>query len=195
MHTQHSVNFSSCDGHYTELLDAEPGNEAAIKASNLTNCLNQRCKESWEKTDKGIDFTHSRRLAWKTLQHLTGRSCRPTKCPISANSIPEQLLGKSQFLDSNKYYTCIINQETTKLWNAPDVDEYLSGPFSSEEISSAIRQLKGGKAHGPNNSPPEFMLHCSPRCHDWLQGFYSCCLLHQSIPKIWQKVTMSYGYG
>ena len=42
----------------------------------------------------------------------------------------------------------------------------------------------------PITFPPEFMLHCGLKCRNSLQTFYSCCLFHQSIPKIWWKATI-----
>ena len=83
-----------------------------------------------------------------------------------------------------------LKQETTKLWQAPRVDGHLSQPLSSDELASAIKQLKSGKVQGPDNIPPEFLLHCGPKCLDWLQAFYSSCLLRQSIPKICRKATV-----
>ena len=179
-----------CDAHYNEFLNAEPGEEAATKALQLTNCLDKKRRERWEETVQGIDFTHSSRLAWKTLKRLTRRSSKPTQCPVTANSIAEHLLTNGRFKDANKDYTRSIKQETTKLWHAPGVDGSLSAPFSAEELSPAILQLKSGKAQGPDNIPPEFLLHCGPGCLNWLQEFYSCCLFNQSIPKIWRKATI-----
>ena len=54
----------------------------------------------------------------------------------------------------------------------------------------AVRQLKSGKAQGPDNIPPEFLIHCGPRCLEWLRGFYSNCLSNMTVPKIWRKATI-----
>ena len=74
--------------------------------------------------------------------------------------------------------------------NAPCVDGHLSGPFSSAELSIATSQLKCGKAHGPDNIPPEFLKHCSPKSLVWLRDFYSTCLTDLALPKIWRKSTV-----
>ena len=105
-----------CDIHYNEFLHAEPGDEAAAKALDLTDCLDKKRRERWEETVQGIDFTHSSRMAWKTFNRLTGRSSRPTQCPVSANSIAEQLLANGRLKDPAKDHTRSIKQETTKLW-------------------------------------------------------------------------------
>ena len=179
-----------CDIHYNEFLHAEPGDEAAAKASDLTDCLDKKRRERWEETVQGNDSTHSSRMAWKTFNRLTGRSSRPTQCPVSANSIAEQLLANGRLKDPAKDHTRSIKQETTKLWQAPGADGFLSTPFTSEELSTAIGQLKSGKAQGQDNIPPEFLLHCGQRCQNWLKEFYSSCLNKLTIPKIWRRATI-----
>ena len=129
-------------------------------------------------------------MAWKTFNRLTGRSSRPTQCPVSANSFAEQLLANGRHKDPAKDHTRSIKQETTKLWQAPGADGFLSTSFTSEELSTAIGQLKSGKAQGPDNIPPEFLLHCGQRCQNWLKEFYSSCLNKLTIPKIWRRATI-----
>jgi len=43
---------------------------------------------------------------------------------------------------------------------------------------------------GPDNIPPEFLKHSGPKCRFWLRDFFSTCLSHLSIPKIWRKPTV-----
>jgi len=45
-----------------------------------------------EKAVNSIDFSHSSRKAWSTINKLTGRSGRSSPlCPVSANYIASQL--------------------------------------------------------------------------------------------------------
>ena len=83
-----------------------------------------------------------------------------------------------------------VKQETSALWQAPGVDGFLSTPFTIQELMLAIRQLKSGKAQGPDNSHPEFLIHCGPRCLEWLRGFYSNYFSNLTIPKIWRNATV-----
>ncbi len=159
-------------------------------ASQLTDCLDRKRRERWEETVEGIDFTHSSRLAWRTLKRLTGSYTKPSPCPVSANSIAEQLLSNGHFKNIDKNHTRWVKQECTKLWQSPGVDGFLSIPFTQEELVLALSQLKSGKAQGPDNIPPEFLLQCGPRCQKWLTEFYSCCISNQTIPKIWRKATI-----
>ena len=180
-----------CSDHYNDFLRAEPGGEeAAINASALTACLDRKRRECWDETVQGIDFTHSSRQAWKTFNRLTGRSSKPTQCPVSANSIAKQLLDSGKFRNASKEHARHVKQETSALWQAPGVDGFLSTPFSIGELTFALRQLKSGKAQGPDNIPPEFLIHSGPRCLEWLRDFYSNCLMNLAIPKIWRKATV-----
>ncbi len=179
-----------CDTLYDEFLRVEHCEDASSKASQLTDCLDRKRRERWEETVEGIDFTHSSRLAWRTLKRLTGSYTKPSPCPVSANSIAEQLLSNGRFKNIDKNHTRWVRQECTKLRQSPGVDGFLSIPFTQEELVLALSQLKSGKAQGPDNIPPEFLLQCGPRCQKWLTEFYSCCISNQTIPKIWRKSTI-----
>ena len=139
---------------------------------------------------QGIDFSHSSRRAWITFNRLTGRSVKRTRCPVYANSIAKQLLDNGKFKDASKEHALHVKQEISALWQAPGVDGFLSSPFTIQELMLAIRQLKSGKAQGPDTIPPEFLIHCGPRCLEWLMGFYSNCLSNLTIRKIWRKATV-----
>ena len=176
-----------CDKCYDAFLHASSDEESATLATELTICLDKKRRERWDETVQGIDFTHSSRRAWSTLNRLTGRSSRPKHCPVTANSIAQQLLANGSFKNADKDHTRKVKQEASSLWNAPGVDGLLSKPFNLAELMLGISQLKCGKAQGPDNIPPEFLKHCGPKCLSWLCDFYSTCLAALHIPKIWRK--------
>ena len=70
------------------------------------------------------------------------------------------------------------------------VDGHLTAPFSTSELTATIKLLKGGKAQGPDNIPPEFMMHCGKKCLEWVHKFYFFCIQHTVIPKIWRRATV-----
>ena len=74
----------------------------------------------------------------------------------------KQLLSNGRFKNGNKEHALAVKQETSALWQAPGVDWFLSGPFSTEELTFAISRLKSGKAQSPDNIPPEFIMKCGP---------------------------------
>ena len=72
----------------------------------------------------------------------------------------------------------------------PGVGGYLTTPFTTSELTATIKLLNGGKAQGPDNIPPEFMMHCDKKCLEWVCKFFSFCLEHRVIPKIWHRATV-----
>ena len=57
-------------------------------ANILIKHLDKKRQKRWIETVEFIDFTHSSRKAWHTINRLTGRTAsKPDKCPVSANAI------------------------------------------------------------------------------------------------------------
>ena len=63
----------------------------------MIQCLNAKRKQRWEDTVQIIYVIHSSRVAWKTLNLLTGRSSQTKRFPVTANSIAHQLLVNEKF--------------------------------------------------------------------------------------------------
>ena len=108
-------------------------------------------------------------------------------------SLAKQLLSNGRFTDCNKEHALAVKQETSALWQAPGVDGFLSGPFSTEELtfSFAINQLKSGKAQGPDNIPPQFIMKCGPRGIKWLGGFFNNCMSDLQSPRSGERQLLS----
>ena len=81
--------------HHTVATSSE-GSEAT--AYILIKRLDEKRQERWIETVGSIDFTHSSRKAWHTINHLTGKTeSKPDKCSVSANAIATQLLQNGRF--------------------------------------------------------------------------------------------------
>ena len=91
-----------------------------------------------------IDFTHSSRRAWHTINKLTGRINTSPPCPITANSIATTLVRNGRFPNADKTFARQTNSNVHKLRRAPSVDSNLSGEFSPEEMKTALKHLKSG---------------------------------------------------
>ena len=76
------------------------------------------------------------------------------------------------------------------MWGVPGLGGHLTTLFNILELIATIKLLKGGKTHGPDNIPPEFMMHCGKKCLEWVHKFYSSCLEHTVISKIWRRATV-----
>jgi len=81
-----------CETFYRSFARAPVETESDRAASSLQSRLGQKKQERWEEAVSSIDFSHSSRKAWRTINKLTGRSGRSFH--ISANSIASQLVKK-----------------------------------------------------------------------------------------------------
>ena len=66
--------------------------EKKDKCDHLFNILDEKRRKRWEETVSNVDFTHSSRKAWQTVNKLTGRSNTAKSCPVTADSIATVLI-------------------------------------------------------------------------------------------------------
>jgi len=82
-----------CETLYRSFTRAPVGTDSDRVASSLLSRLGQKKQERCNEAVNSIDFLHSSRKAWRTINKLTGRSGRSFhQCPVSANSIASQLV-------------------------------------------------------------------------------------------------------
>ena len=111
-----------CEQLYKEHNDSE-NTESASTATSLFNALDEKRRRRLNETVSSIDFTHSSRKAWQTLNSLTGRSTLKTgKCPVTANSIAAQLVQNGRFPNHDREFTRQVSKEYTSL---PVIDPQL----------------------------------------------------------------------
>ena len=124
-------------------------------ASSLLSCL-QRKQERWEEAVHSIDFLHSSRKAWRTINKLTGRSGRSSRaCPVSANSIASQLVKNGTYKASDRESTRLVNKQLSDQWKIPTPEGHsISEPYRPEEFAAALRRLKPGKSPGLDSHLP-----------------------------------------
>jgi len=83
---------------------------------SLLSRLQQKKQQRWEEAINSIDFLHSSRKAWKTINKLTGRSGRSSRvCPVSANSIASPLVKNGAHKTSDRESTRLVNKELSDL--------------------------------------------------------------------------------
>ena len=148
--------------------------------------LNTKRRERWTETVESIDFTHSSRRAWQTINKLTGKASKPTPCPITADAIAAQLISNGRFPNADKGFTRKTTSEVNNLRRAPGADINLSQDFTYDEMTSAIKHLKPNKAAGIDNIHPEFILHQGRKATEWLRSFCSACFHSTKLPKKWR---------
>ena len=71
---------AECETLYQDVFNAPSGKELNKAASDLLAQMNKKQRECWSEVVNTIDFTHSSRQAWNTINSLTERS-RNTRRP------------------------------------------------------------------------------------------------------------------
>ena len=180
---------AECETLYQTFLEASLGEASSTAASALLARLDDKRRDRWSEVINNIDFAHSSRLAWSTIDNLTGRSRQPRRlCPISANSIASQLVKNGKYKAKDRESARLISNEVSELWRIPTpTDKTISGDFTPEEFASALQKLQSGKAPGPDSICPELILHAGAALKSWLNKFLSSCMRLLRLPKIWRR--------
>jgi len=158
-------------------------------ASPLLSRLLQKKQERWEEAVNSIDFLHSSRKAWRTINKLTGRSGRSSHLyPLSANSISSQLVKNGTHKTSDRESTKLVNKQLSDVWKIPTPEDHsISEPFRPEEFAAALTRLKPGKSPGVDSIFPEFILQAGLTLKSWFCNFLKSCMRQLKIPKIWKS--------
>ena len=173
-------------------IRAPVGTASDRAASSLLSRIQKKKQERWEEAVNSIDFSHSSRKAWRTINKLTGRSGRFCPlCPVSANSIASQLRKNGTHKSSDREPTRLVNKELSNLWKIPIPESpeghSISEPFRPEEFAAALRHLKPGKSPGWDSIFTEFILHAGSVLKSWFCDFLNSCMRQLKIPKIWRR--------
>ena len=133
---------------------------------------------------------HSSRRAWSTLNKLTGRkhtSQPATNNTPTANAVAKRLVDNGKFANYDKTFTREVNSQVKRAWNSHSADANLCSDFTHEEMTTALKTLKSGKAPGLDKLHPEFFMNMHSNCINWLLNLMSTCLRLKKIPKVWRR--------
>ena len=101
------------------------------------------------------------------------------------------LLQNGRFTNPVRDFSRHVGKEVAELWKVDSKDVSMLTPFTTEELVKALKSMKAGKAPGPDDIHPEFLLHAVDAATKWLCQYISTCLERCKIPKIWRKATVS----
>ena len=85
----------------------------------------------------------------------------PNKSPGGGDGLLGQhyKMQNGRFPNHDREFTRQVSKECTRLWRAQSVDTDLGRDFSYEELALALKQLRHGKAPGPDNIHAVFLIH------------------------------------
>ena len=182
-----------CESALNAYNTASP-DEKPSKSDLLMEVLGNKRRTRWEETVSSIDFTHSSRQAWSSINRLTGRSSKPKPCLVTANSIASVLVENGKWKTKNeesKAHTYKVNAGIKELTNRLPATSNFSRSITLEEVMDAILCLRAGKAPGVDLVHAEFLCHLGICTLQWLSGFLSNCLETSTIPAIWRQAKVT----
>jgi len=126
-----------CETLYRSFTRAPSGTDSDGAVLSLLSRPGQKKQERWQEAVNSIDFSHSSRKAWRTINKLTGRSGRSFhQCHVSANSIASQLVENGTHRTGDRKSTRLVNKQLSDLWKIPTPEGHsISEPFRPEELA------------------------------------------------------------
>ena len=125
-----------------------------------------------------INFTHSSRLAWKTIIKLYGKAPGNHKRPIMPDFIAQQVVSNGKFPKTDKCKTREVHKELKIVRNSTgSASRALQLKLITQKRPS--RKMKTGKATGPDGIYPEFLVNCGNRATQSLSLLLTMCLATQ----------------
>ena len=153
---------------------------------NLTKAITESRRKKWQELVQSTDMTHSRRKAWKTIRMLGNDQTKSQPRPlVTANEVTHQLIVNSR---GNPDHL----SRRVKLPKAADTcshrgPSYFMRPFSINDLSGAIKDMKNNKAAGLDDILCEQIKHLRSAALQWLLEVLNECMRTNNIPKIWRK--------
>ena len=166
---------------YEELYSKDPFAEDTLQTEELiTEALAQDKRSRWGKLLEDLDMKQNSRRAWKLVKNLCGD---PTKAETMPPVTPDQVA--TQLLLNGKTNTKKSKEKLTR--DHENEKENLKEPFTAEELTEAIKNLKPNKAAGMDDLRAEQLKHFGPRALQWLLKLFNTCIQKLKIPKLWRK--------
>ena len=174
-----------CEEALASYNEASPADKPS-RSDELMALLGQKRRKRWNETISTVDFTHSSRKAWQTINRLTGRSNKKKNCPVDANKIASVLVKNGTWSNRSRVETRLLSAKIKLLRKDLPEKSHLSVEISLPELIRALALLKTGKAPGPDHIHPEFLKNLGPDTMEWLRLFLSDCLTTCTIPAVWK---------
>lgn len=156
-------------------------------ADELLLSLDVARRKKWTNEVESLDFKKSSRKAWSLLRKLGSDKLATRQIhDFNPNKIASHIVATSRGA-CDKKFTTTIKRELKHLKAACPSDTEYSAPFTPEEVSNAIKDIKPNKAPGTDGIPPEFLIHCGKFAKTWLSKFYTDILKTGNLPNIFKQ--------
>ncbi len=196
--------YKSALSQYREALESDPKPVQAamwkgvkIAKENLDRELRNQANKEAKKLADIAKKSNSKTPLWKIRRQTAGKPSNKLIRPVRRNRDDSMVTRPPEIQKIvNEYATNLYgirgNNILTEGDNPPSPNQSnslenqgLLEPFSLEEVSGIIKNLKDLKSPGPDTIPNEFLKGGGVTLHRALALFYSRCILAECTPESW----------
>lgn len=168
---------------YQEFL--ESGNQEI--ADDLLHSLDAARRQKWIETVEALNFTQSSRQAWSLLRKLgSGNPPIRDKLIVNPNAIATHIVSISR-APRDRDHTIQVKRELKGLKAATPLSSEYSRPFTDDDITKALEDVKTGKAPGFDGIHPEFLINLGKHGRRWMAKFLTDILRTGKIPRLFKQ--------
>lgn len=151
-------------------------------ADELLHSIDAARRAEWTETVESLDFRTSSRKAWSLLRKLGGGNpLLRTNEKVTPSQVADHIVSMSR-APHIKAHTKNVRKDLTSLKSSCVQESEFSRPFNDEEITTALKQMKIGKAPGFDGIHSEFLVHSGQYVKTWLAAFFTDILQTGNIP-------------
>ena len=175
-------------------------NKHTAKVRLLTR---QGKRGKWIKTCEDLDLNKDGKKAWKLLQNLQGKGKKENPKPIQLED--KKVTNKKEKADLFNRYFASVNKSSRRkhldkaLWRltkskqkAPSCsNQPFDEDFTLQELDSAIKKAKTGKASGPDKIANEMIRHLGPLAKFTILQLINKTWKSGQLPKSWKTANIT----
>lgn len=177
----HRQNYIPCwNREYDSLLKEYKHTGDGTIANQLIKSLDNERRNRWITAMDNMDFTHSSRKSWELLRKLGAAQPSRKNGNVTANAI-SSIINKTSNIKPNKHEKSEVKR---KFKECEDRSE-LASDFTPDEVQTALKLVKNGKAAGADGILPEFLKNVGPKCINWIAKLATEIGNYGKIPKLW----------
>ena len=135
-----------------------------------------------------LDFTHSSRKGWNLIRKLgSGQQLQSSTRPsIKPNAVTSHLVKVGKAPIEHQVKREITQEWRAYRWRLLDEGTAMVTPISPEEVDTALKNMKCGKAPGYDKVHPEFLKNLGTRAREWVTIFLTRIISEKYLPKRWR---------
>ena len=140
-------------------------------------------QERWEEAVHSIDFLHSSRKAWSTINKLTGKQIWTLLSPVPRLGKLHRLAAHDERGHTGPGIASPPGSSTSSCPTNGRFQHLRVIVSLNPEIAAALRRLKPGECPGLDSIFPELILHTGSALKSWFCTFLTSCMRPHKIQR------------